>query len=144
MDQWYELLNICSSVSYTLEKDAIIWHFHSSGRYSVQSLYAVVSDRDIRQIFTPVGWKITVPSRLHIFLWPLANNKVLTCDNLAKRRHVNDMSCLFCSEMESVNHLFFDCCIAKFMWSNVTKITGVALAVTLSRLLNVGLVIKKI
>jgi hypothetical protein len=94
MDQWYELSNICSSVSYNSEKDVIIWHFHSSGRYSVQSLYAVVSDRGIRQIFTPMVWKITVPSRLHIFLWLLANNKVLTCDNLAKRRHVNDMSCL--------------------------------------------------
>jgi hypothetical protein len=45
--------------------------------------------------------------------------------------------------MESVNHLFFDCCIAKFMWSNATKITGVDVGSDFEWLLNVGLVIKK-
>jgi hypothetical protein len=85
----------------------------------------MVSDRGVRQIFTPVVWKISVPSRLHIFLWLLSNNKVLTRDNLAKRRHVNDMTCLFCSEFESVKHLFFDCCTAQFLWQTVAEVTGV-------------------
>jgi hypothetical protein len=52
----------------------------------VQSLYAVVSNRGVKQIFTPVMWRIPVPPRLHVFLWLLANNKVLTHDNLARRR----------------------------------------------------------
>jgi hypothetical protein len=42
----------------------------------------------MRQVFTPVMWKIGVPPRLHIFLWLLANDKILTRNNLAKRRHV--------------------------------------------------------
>jgi hypothetical protein len=54
-----------------------------------------------------VVWKISVLSRLHVFLWLISNNKVLTRDNLAKRRQVEDMSCLFCSEPEAVSHLFF-------------------------------------
>ena len=29
-------------------------------------------------------WKLKVPPRIHIFLWLLANNKLLTGDNLAK------------------------------------------------------------
>jgi hypothetical protein len=59
----------------------------------------------VEQIFTPV-WKIHIPSRVHIFLWLLANNKVLTRDNLAKRKSDDDKTCLFCSEFESVTHLF--------------------------------------
>jgi hypothetical protein len=69
-------------------------------------------------------WKINVPSRIHIFLWLLANNKTLTMDNLAKRRHVDDTSCLFCNEKESMSHLFFKYCVAKLFWSWIVEITG--------------------
>jgi hypothetical protein len=51
--------------------------------------------------------EIPVPSHLHIFSWLLTNNKVLTRDNLAKRKNVDDMRCFFCDEPESVKHLFF-------------------------------------
>jgi hypothetical protein len=115
MNNLYELLNICSNIAYNPESDSIIWQFDSTSGYLVHSLYGVVSDRGVRQIFTPVVWKIPAPSRLHIFLWLLANNKILTRDNLAKRRHVEDMSCLFYTEPELANHLFFKCCVAQFL-----------------------------
>jgi hypothetical protein len=49
--------------------------------------------------FTPVMWSIPVPPRLHVFLWLFANNKVLTIDNLAKMRQVDDKTYLFCAEL---------------------------------------------
>jgi hypothetical protein len=55
-------------------------------------------------------WKIQVPPRIHVFLWLLANDKGLTRDNLTKRRHVEDMSCLFRNDEESISHVFFECC----------------------------------
>jgi hypothetical protein len=60
-------------------------------------------------------WKIKVPPRIHIFLWLLANNKVLTRDNFVKRRNVDDKTYLFCKEYETVHHLFFDCCVVQLM-----------------------------
>jgi hypothetical protein len=42
----------------------------------------------------------------------VANNKNFMRDNLSKRKSLDDMSCLFCSEYESVSHLFFSCCVA--------------------------------
>jgi hypothetical protein len=127
MLQWEELLQICSCIQFTEDRDAIIWQFESSGRYSVQSLYAIVSDRGMKKVFTPVMWKIKIPSRVHIFLWLLPNSKVLTRDNLAKRRQVDDLSCLFCSETESISHLFFECCVAKVFWQTISDITNVEL-----------------
>jgi hypothetical protein len=100
-------MQISNNIQLTKEKDSIICQFSSCGRYLLQSLFVVVSDRGVRQVFTPVMWKIHVPSRVPIFLWLLANNKVLTRDNLAKRRSVDDKSCIFCSDDESVSHLFF-------------------------------------
>jgi hypothetical protein len=61
---------------------------------------------------------------LHIFLWLLANNKTLTRDNLAKRRKVEDGSCLFCNDAESVAHLFFGCCVAREIWKEVLEIVS--------------------
>ena len=57
-------------------------------------------------------WKIKVPLNIHVFLSLAYNNKCLTRDNLAKRRHVEDPTCVFCGENESINHLFFDCVVA--------------------------------
>jgi hypothetical protein len=124
--QWMEMQQIASSISFTDEPDTMIWYFNSSGRYSVQSLYGIVTDRGVRQFFTPVVWKITVPPRIHIFLWLLAKNKILTRDNLDKRRKLDDLTCLFCSEPETVHHLFFECCVAHSIWNIMSKILGIS------------------
>ena len=58
-------------------------------------------------------------------LWLLANNKILTRDNLANRRTVDDQTCLFCSEPESCHHLFFDCFVAKLIWPVISEMVGV-------------------
>ena len=51
----------------------------------------------------------------------VAVQEQITCDNLAKRRNVDDKSCIFCFEPESIHHLFFDCCVAKILWSELSK-----------------------
>jgi hypothetical protein len=103
MNMWLELIQIVSVVEFTEEEDSIIWQYESS----VQSLYAIVNNRGVRPVYTPVTWNISVPSRVHIFLWLLANNKTLTRDNLEERKRLEDKRCLFCNELESVSHLFF-------------------------------------
>lgn len=43
----------------------------------------------------------------------MSHNRLLTRDNsLAKRRDVSDLTCLFCTEKESIAHFFFECCVA--------------------------------
>jgi hypothetical protein len=49
---------------------------------------------------------------------------LLTRDNLDKRRKVEDLSCLFCMEIESVHHLLFECVIARQPWEAVSEIIG--------------------
>jgi hypothetical protein len=112
MQQWLKLRQIVEDVHFE-ESDCIIWQYNSSEKYSVQTLYAIINNRGVRQVYTPLVWKLSVPSRCYIFLWLLAKNKVLTRDNLAKRKKLDDLSCLFCTESESVSHLFFDCCVAR-------------------------------
>jgi hypothetical protein len=54
----------------------------------------------------------------------VSKNKVLTRDNLEKRRAVEDSSCLFCDEKESVTHLLFEYVVAKSAWEIVSVATG--------------------
>jgi hypothetical protein len=51
----------------------------------------------------------------------------LTRDNLEKRKKLDDTSCLFCNEAESVHHLFFDCVVAKQTWCLISEVVGVDL-----------------
>jgi hypothetical protein len=51
------------------------------------------------------------------FLWLFSKNKLLTRDNLGIRRKLDNVSCLFCMEAESIHHLFFECVVAKQLWA---------------------------
>jgi hypothetical protein len=59
-----------------------------------------------------------------VFLWLLSNNKILTRDNLNKRKPLLDTCCLFCIEKESICHLMFDCCVAKCLWGDLNSLFG--------------------
>jgi hypothetical protein len=36
---------------------------------------------------------------------------------------------VFCSELECVDHLFFECCVAQVMWVCISEITNVKLVI---------------
>ena len=110
---WLEVVQLASTISFTDEEDSLIWQFNSHGVYSSQSLYKVINFRGISPVFVPAVWALKVPPRVHFFLWLLSKNKVLTRDNLSIRKKIQDSTCLFCSEVETVNHLFFNCVLAK-------------------------------
>jgi len=75
-------------------------------------------------VFIPAVWKIIVPPKIHVFLWLLSNNKLMTVDNLAERGIHKPLDCKFCSEKESVHHLFFDCIVARQLWACLSDFNG--------------------
>ena len=56
------------------------------------------------------------PPKIHVFLWLVSHNKIMTRDNLRKRRIIKPSDCVFCSEDETIHHLLFDCVVAMFVW----------------------------
>jgi hypothetical protein len=104
------------------EPDQLVWKLHASGEYTFQSLYDVVNFGGVKPVFIPSVWKLNVPPGIQVFLWLVSNNKILTRDNLSKRQLVQDKRCLFCSDLESVEHLCFECDIIKMVWNCVSII----------------------
>lgn len=45
--------------------------------------------------------------KIKIFLWLLANDAILTKENLRKRNWQGDPRCVFCDSIVTVFHLFF-------------------------------------
>ena len=92
-------------------------------------MYDVVNFRGITPVNISAVWEIKVPPKIHFFLWLVAHNKLLTRDNLAKRQHLDILTCLFCNENETVEHMFFDCVVANTMWDEMQRSCGVVVVV---------------
>jgi hypothetical protein len=71
------------------------------------------------------AWKAKIPLQIKNFLWYLLNGVILTKDNLAKRQWKGCTRCCFGSEQETIQHLFFDCLMARLMWFAISVTFGV-------------------
>ena len=53
-----------------------------------------------------------------------SEKSILTRDTLRERGGVCTKNCLFCGQDESINHLFFKCPLARYVWNIVSVSTG--------------------
>lgn len=63
-------------------------------------------------------WKAKIPPKIKFWLWLILHNSIATKD-MYRRGWRGDIKCRFCDENETINHLFFACPAAKYMWSVV-------------------------
>jgi len=125
MNDWNEVVQLASTITFSFEEDTMIWRFSSNGIYSSQSLYKIINFRGVMPVHISAVWSLKIPPRVHFFLWLLAKNKLLTRDNLNIRQKLDDVRCLFCSEDESIHHLFFDCVVSRQIWYLISECLGV-------------------
>jgi hypothetical protein len=64
MNMWWELVGLIESTVLSEEDDQLLWCYISSGKYSVQTLYAVINHRGVTHRFVSAIWKISVPPRV--------------------------------------------------------------------------------
>jgi hypothetical protein len=81
----------------------------------------------VNQIHLPSNkalWKLKLPLKIKIFMWFLLKGVILTKDNLLKRHWRGDHRCCFCDNNETIQHMFFDCHVARFVWRIFTMTFG--------------------
>jgi hypothetical protein len=111
------------------ENDTLVWKFEPNGVFSVKSMYAIINFRGIVPVHVHSIWKLKLPPKIHFFLCLVVHNKNLTRDNLVKRQSVDDLTCTFCIELKTCNHLFFDCVVAKAAWTKIKFCAGSVVSV---------------
>lgn len=60
-------------------------------------------------------------SRANFILWLACRGRLMTKDKLSKIGVMIDRICSFCDQLESCNHLFFECCETRSTWTQVPK-----------------------
>ena len=78
---WHRIVASLQDVNLQGERDVFVWALHSSGTFSVKSMYAALINNRVR--VSQDLWQIKIPSRIKIFLWYLKRGVILTKDNLA-------------------------------------------------------------
>ena len=133
--EWNDLFNDIKNTVLVDKRDTVCWDFDTKGIYTVKSFYNIINFRGVSPGNSISIWNIKVPLRIHIFLWLVSNNKLLTRDNLQKRQTVDNASCLFCSDPENVDHLFFGCVVAIELWRVIFDISNKHLGMSIDDML---------
>ena len=106
--------------------DTLCWNPSSRGIFEVCSYYYVLIQPHPEENFPwKCVWKAKVPPRVAFFTWTAALGKILTTENLRKRRVIIlDWCCMCKSSGESTNHLLLHCPVAWELWSMVCILFG--------------------
>ena len=109
------------SIPTTPTPDKLIWVPDSRGSFSVKSAYHSIHTLSSQPIPTNTNWKklwsLKFPEKTKMFLWRLGVNVFPTRENLSKRIHVADPSCLFYRDnLETPYHLFIKCNASRALW----------------------------
>jgi hypothetical protein len=130
-DKWLHLVGNVLPVHLNDHMDSFRWT--ASKTFTVKSMY----DDLVLRVGASVNcwtWKARIPLKIKIFLWYLKNGVVLTKDNLLKRQWKGCTKCGFCVEQETIQHLFFDCPMARLLRGIVCCTFGIAKSVNIEHL----------
>ncbi|WVZ90623.1 hypothetical protein U9M48_036908 [Paspalum notatum var. saurae] len=109
---WNHLLPRIANIDLSQEPD----HFHlnltQNGVFSVKSLYQALIQVEVLNLNKKI-WKLRAPLKVKIFLLYLRKGVLLSKDNLAKHNWQGNKSCVFCHNVETIDHLFFECRFAR-------------------------------
>jgi hypothetical protein len=70
-------------------------------------------------------WDFAIPLKIKIFTWQLARGRLPSNDQILTRLGPSDGKCALCGDIEHVDHIFFQCPLAQFLWSGVREMFGV-------------------
>ena len=122
-EEWLGIVEKTYSFNFSSQKDIVTWKWNSKKTFTTKSVYNRLSSGSESNRFNHI-WKSKIPYKIKIFTWLLEKGAVLTKDNMIRRRWAGDPSCKFCDQPETINHLFFQCLVAKCIWALIGKCLG--------------------
>jgi hypothetical protein len=125
LQAWRNLCNIVEEIDLANGPDSISWHLDPSGTYSTRSFYLELCKKPEVSL-TKYLWDCSIPLKIKIFTWQLARGRLPSNDQILIRLGPSDGRCALCGDIEHVDHIFFQCPLAQFLWSGVRDMFGVS------------------
>ncbi|WVZ98282.1 hypothetical protein U9M48_043744, partial [Paspalum notatum var. saurae] len=122
LDDWNSFLSCLEGLDLSQGQDAFYWNL--TPKFSVKSHYAALMLSNSPNVNSDL-WKLKAPMKIKILLWYLQKGVIFTKDNLAKRNWHGSLTCVSCHKEETINHLFFECRLARLDWSILQMATGI-------------------
>jgi hypothetical protein len=122
-NQWRQMRDMLATCALSPQKDLVKWTWEKTRNFSVKSMYDHLCSGDVNESNNKI-WKSKIPLKIKIFMWLIQQDAILTKNNLAKRNWSGDKKCYFCHGEETVEHLFFGCPVARYIWSLIAFITN--------------------
>nr|CAD1826988.1 unnamed protein product [Ananas comosus var. bracteatus] len=98
------------------DRTVLYWRWSTDGRFTVKSAYSALRDGGTKDARTSRIWSLRLSLKVKVFCWLLLKKRLLTADNLVKRELTDNTKCMLCGlEEETVNHLFTQCIITRFL-----------------------------
>jgi hypothetical protein len=125
LQAWRELCNVVEEIDLANGPDRISWHLDPSGSFSTRSLYLELCKKP-EVALTKYLWDFAIPLKIKIFTWQLARGRLPSNDQILIRLGPSDENCALYGDIENVDHIFFQCPLAQFLWSGVRDMFGVS------------------
>jgi hypothetical protein len=121
---WEELCNLVDEIDLPDSPTRISWQLEPKGTFSTKSLYLELCKAPVVPLTEPI-WNAKIPLKTKIFTWQLARGRLPSNDHIHAWGGPSDGKCALCGVEEDVEHIFFQCVLAKFMWSGVREMFSV-------------------
>jgi hypothetical protein len=120
---WDELVTKLVDQELTHGRDEVIWVLDKSKTFTTQFMYRFMTDGGIRKDIYINIWKSKVPLRIKVFCGNYVTEKFRQTWCLKKGWKGSDR-CALCQKQETVDHIFFQCSLAYFVWSCLRQVFG--------------------
>ena len=108
-----------------VEVDKLRWRLNGKGTFDSRSFYHALLAPVAVAFPWKMIWGVKSPRRIAFFMWIVAWDRILSCDNLRKKGFVLAGWCCMCkADDESMDHLFIHCGAAQLLWSLVFRSFG--------------------
>ena len=124
LELWEELMDRLEEVQLNEEPDKVRWALEKSGEFTTKSMYRWLLHRGVVNKRLRGVWKSKLPMKLKVFLWQIFHDKLQTGAELKKRKWRGSEKCNLCGKLETVDHIFFSCVLAKFVWACFKEALG--------------------
>ncbi|GKC23809.1 RNA-directed DNA polymerase, eukaryota, reverse transcriptase zinc-binding domain protein [Tanacetum coccineum] len=119
MSQFVALQAALGNISLTNQCDSWKWSINGSGSFFVASVRSLVDHHTLDMDQEVTRWNGFIPIKVNVFLWRLKLNKLPSRVNRDRKGiELDSILCPIChGDVETVNHIFFNCDMAKDLWS---------------------------
>jgi hypothetical protein len=108
--------NMLQGMHISADSDQILRELSKSKQFTTESLYKLLTAGGITSKLARKIWKCKVALKIRIFLWQTIQDRLQTTHQLKNRIWKGKDACAICGSREDVDHLLFQCPMAKFVW----------------------------